>query len=270
MDSKNEFDPQLIKKLALLKTIPRRNPEREAKGRASFLQEAEQVADTVTFPQKRRHNRWMYTIQSMFMFRRKEHSTMIGTFTTIMLIVMLALGGGGVTAVAAQSSQPDQPLYDVKLWTEDIRLNLAADPQTQYELISDFANRRFEEIQTILQANNIPSEVIQLRYRDQLEEMIRFALNLPDDQAILALQQIQESLQTQQQTFRQAQTNGSLTTETVLLQTRDMIQERLSWVEEGLTSPQLIAGSIPSAGSTSSTGSAIFQYPGRTKYPIGS
>lgn len=237
MDSKSEFDTNLIKKLTVLQTSSNRNPDKATTGRAAFLREAQELAGAVTPLEKWRHNGWMYTLQTIFVICRKEHSPMFNTIATIILIISLVLGGGGVTVAAAQGSQPDQPLYDVKLWSEDFRLSLAADPQTQFRLSLDFANKRSEEILKLLQAGSIPTDVVQNRYQNQIENAIQFAMNLQDDQAIQALQQIQVRMHTQQQAFLQAQTDGSPNAESMLTQTRRMIQERLKWIEDGLSNP---------------------------------
>lgn len=78
---------------------------------------------------------------------------------------------------AAQSSQPDQPLYALKLFTEQFRLRLNADPEQEWQLSLEFANRRMAEIQAMLQGGEIPSEPVQGRYQEQVEQTIHLALN---------------------------------------------------------------------------------------------
>ena len=237
MNPKSEIDPALMQKLDLLHEVPVRNLGREETGLAAFLQEAQESAGAVTPSNKLRHNRWMHALQSIFVVQRKEQSPMFSTLATILLITSLILGGGGATIAAAQSSQPDQPLYSLKVISEDARINLAADPQSEYQLALEFASRRAEEMKAMLQAGSIPPEAVQARYQNQVEQAIQFAMDLPDNQAVKALDQIQTRLQTQQQAFLQVQANGSPQAEAVLLQTRQMLQERLQWVETGLTDP---------------------------------
>lgn len=121
--------------------------------------------------------------------------------------------------------------------SEDIRVNLASDPFTQYQLSLEFANRRAEEIQGMLQAGSIPSDAVLVRYQNQLERAIRFASNLPDAQAIQALEQIQTRLQSQDQALQQVQANGSPKAVSAILRNRQMIQEHLRWVQTGLNDP---------------------------------
>ena len=162
---------------------------------------------------------------------------MFNLIATIVIALSLIFGGGGVTVAAAQSSQPDQLLYGVKLLSEDVRLNMANNPETQFQLAMEFASRRVAEIQTILQSGNVPDEAVQTRYQNQVEEAIRFASGLPTSQAILALQQIQTRLQSQDQALLQVQANGSPKAEAAILRNRQMIMEHLQWVQTGLSDP---------------------------------
>ena len=237
MKHETEFDPRLMEKLDILQIDPLRNPENAKNGRASFLREAQAFTGAVSLPEKRRHNGWMHALQSIFKVQKKEQSPMISTLATIILIVSFVLGGGGVTVAAAQNSQPDQPLYGVKVLSEDARLGLMADPQSEYQLALQFADRREAEIRTMLDAGTLPPQSVQTRYQDQVEQAIQFAINLPNGQAIQALQQIQTRLQTQQQALDQVQSKRSPEATAVLLRIRQMLQDRLQWVEAGLIDP---------------------------------
>ena len=81
---------------------------------------------------------------------------MFSTFSTILLIAALLLGGGGATAVAAQTAEPDGALYPVKVWSEEVRFDLARTDQNRLELALQFANRRMAEIQNQLAAGEAP------------------------------------------------------------------------------------------------------------------
>ncbi len=211
------------------------------------MQQAGQMADKprlVTPAEELRHKGWIHTIQSIFLQRRKEHSPMFGTLASIMVIASLILGAGGVTVASAQAAQPDEPLYSVKIWSEDTRLDLTTDPLQGYQLALEFTDRRAEEIQTMLAAGGIPPESVETRYQNQVEQTIRLALNLPDEQAVQALQQIQTRLQEQQQALQQVKANASDTVEAIQLQTRSMLQERLQWVQNALTDPSQVRQQI--------------------------
>jgi hypothetical protein len=237
MNQKHELDPRLSRQLAVLEFIPERNPENAVSGRAAFLKEAQNLVNAVIPSAQPRHNRWIYALQSIFIIRKMAQSSMFSAFATIMLIVALLLGGGGVTVAAAQTSQPDQALYGLKVWSEDVRLGLSTDPLSDYRLALEYANRRSEEIRLMLEEGAVPPEAVQARYETQVEQAIQFAVNLPDAQVVQALLQIQTRLETQQQAFLQLQQNNSPDTNAVLRWVQQMLQERLKWVEEGLENP---------------------------------
>ena len=240
MKPNDKIDPNLMSKLAALNNLPERDPERSSATRSKFMQQARDLASKparVTPVGEPRHNGWIQGFQTMFMPRRKEHSPMFSTLATILVIVSLVLGGSGITVASAQSAQPDEPLYGVKLWSEDARLGLTSDPLIGYQLALEFTNRRVAEIQTMLEAGGIPPESVEIRYQNQVEQAIRLALNLPDNQANLALEQIRTRLQTQLELMLQIRSNGAENAEALLYQTRQMIQERLQWVEKGIADP---------------------------------
>jgi len=155
---------------------------------------------------------------------------------TIVVLSILVVGGGA-SVVAAQTSRPDQPLYALKVISEDVRLDTASDPAAASQLALSFAGRRAEEISQVLQAGGIPPAQVQTRYQDQVEEALVQAVSLPDNQLAAMLTQAQSDLHAQQVVLAQVQTNGSPEAETILEQSQQMIAERLRWVEEGLNQP---------------------------------
>jgi len=65
------------------------------------------------------------------------------TAVTIIAIVLLA---GGGTMAAASHTMPDNPLYSVKLASEQVQLTLTPSDINKAELCAQFADRRVEEI----------------------------------------------------------------------------------------------------------------------------
>jgi hypothetical protein len=237
MSIRNEIEPELMRKLAALNSVPRRNPEKEAQGLAAFIREAADFPPAITPQPKRRHIMWMHALHSIFTLHRKEHSPMLSTLMSIFLIVSMVIGGGGVTVAAAQNSQPDQPLYGIKLISEVVRIGLSTDPDQEIELALEFADRRAAEITAMLQNGSLPSQAVQSRYQNQLEQILQTALHLSDGQAVQALAQIQTHLQQQEQEVFQVQANGSPDIAAVKADIEQMLQERLQWVQMGLKNP---------------------------------
>ena len=162
---------------------------------------------------------------------------MLNAISTLLVVVSLLLGSGGATVAYAQGSLPDQALYGVKLLSEDIYQEITSDPQAEWQLSLELANRRIEEIQALIEAGEVLPDSLVTRYQNQVEASIRFASNLPDDQALQALTRIRATLQAQQNDLTQSsqQDNGDTLKTCSMLQ--DMLQTRLSQVEDGLVSP---------------------------------
>lgn len=158
---------------------------------------------------------------------------MISVFTSIIIALSLIFGSGVATVAAAQSSQPNQFLYNVKLLSEESLLNLTSNPESQFNLALDYVSRRAGEIQTLLTAGQVPSEEVQALYQNQIEQATRLAVGLPEDKAIQALEQIQTRLQTQLQEFAQNRTNASPEATAAMTQTQLMLQERVQLLETG-------------------------------------
>ncbi len=66
--------------------------------------------------------------------------------TAVTIVLILLLVGGGSTAVAAGDSMPDEPLYPVKLATEQVRLALTPSDIGKAQLSTELADKRVIEI----------------------------------------------------------------------------------------------------------------------------
>jgi hypothetical protein len=237
MNPSESYDWQVVQQLEALKSVPQRDAQRAQAGRAAFLQEAHEFAQTVSAPAKLRPIEWKQKLLSLFS-TRKERSPMLTSLTTVMLVLMLVFGGGGITLASAQSSLPDQPLYNLKLWSEEMRFNLTSDPQAAWQLAESYAERRATEAQTMLAAGQAPSQAVQERYRNQVEQATRLAAGLPADQALGALEQMRQQLRQQEQTLSQLQLQNDPQAETVRERLRLMLQERMRSVEAGIERQQ--------------------------------
>jgi len=158
----------------------------------------------------------------------------------LMLALALSVGGAGTTALAAQGSQPNDLLYPVKLFTEDVRLALASDPQARIDLLLEQAQMRTTEMARLAaQGQSIPEEV-PLHLQMHLETALQTAAQLADPQMQAALEQIRAAVQTQTQIMAQWRENAPAevglrlqTAERAMIQTRELC-------ELGLSEPQLL------------------------------
>ena len=237
MNQKTGIGIKLIKKLAFLDSVPERDPEKAKIGRSKFIKEAQLIASAVSFAPISRHKRWILAIQSHPLFQRKETSPMFSTMASVILIVMLVLGGGTMTIASAQGSQPDQPLYGMKVFSEDFRLGFTPRPQSQFQLTLKYTNRRAEEIQKMFQNGQVPTAAVQQRYQKQIERTIQYALKLQGSEVVPALKQLRNVLQNQEHALVQAQINKNFETDAAMNQIRNMLQERIQWVGLGISDP---------------------------------
>ncbi len=248
MINKSDFDPELASRLEILNNIPARNIQKEEAGKTAFLQEALSYRTLITKPVTPRHTGWMHRFSQSYIRFRKEHSLMSTAIATILIITSLVFGAGGATVVAAQSSLPDEPLYGVKLWSEDVRLDFITDPTTDFQLALEFENRRAEEIVTLLNSGYVPSTDVLSKYQEQINQTIQYGLHLNDDQSMQGLALVRSRLVIQQQNILQVK-NGS-TTEALntQLKLQQMIQERIQAVENGIVDPVMLREQLRSGG----------------------
>jgi hypothetical protein len=86
--------------------------------------------------------------------RRPSFAWQFRWATVVSTFLILLLAGGGIVA-AASNSMPDNPLYQVKLATEQIQLSLTTSPLDKAKLYAKLADRRVTEIINMAQEGNV-------------------------------------------------------------------------------------------------------------------
>jgi len=156
---------------------------------------------------------------------------------SLMLATALILGGGA-TAVAAQDDLPDQPLYPLKLWTENATLALTGDPQLQANLLVQMSQKRVEEMAGLVDNGIRVPDQVRDRLEQHLHQTLMLAANMDDAALTQTLLQLRDQLRTQDRIMEQLQTHATTEKEPLLTQTRSMLQTRLHLVDQGLVDPQ--------------------------------
>ncbi|MPM33837.1 hypothetical protein SDC9_80418 [bioreactor metagenome] len=234
MKSKIDIEKAVGQKLSILRSTDSRDPLRTQSGRNRFMEEARNLNLSVSPDDQPRLSKGKQKFQHLFPFANKETQRMTNLITSAIVILTLIFGGGGITVAAAQSSQPNSPLYEIKLLSEDVQLALTSDPDVQVQTALNFAARRLQEIQTLINDGQpIPAELA-ARYDLEVTQAIRYAMNQPDNEVGQTMTQIKTQLEIQARVLDQIQGKGSQQDQGVLLQTRDTVQERLQWVTTGL------------------------------------
>jgi hypothetical protein len=216
-------------RLEELKDFPERNPLQAASGRARFLKEAAEYQQAVSPEKHVRQSGWIFPI-------RKEKFAM-NVLVSLILVASLFLGGS-VTVAAAQNDLPNQPLYQVKLWTEDTALALAGTPQKQATVLMNMAQRRVEEMAALTEEGIVPPTQVREQLEQHLNQTLALASNMDGPALEQTLLQLRDHLQTQDRIMEQAQMHANAATEPLLTQTRQMLQTRLQLVDKGLADPQ--------------------------------
>ena len=223
---KNEnIDPRLFDLLEELKPVASRDSHTAARGRTQFLTEA------VSLREKQRHSGW-----TVFPFKEKFAMKLIVST----LVIVGLLFGGGATVSAAQDDLPNQPLYPVKLMSEDVQLWFVSDPVHKVNMLIEQAQTRIQEMETLAAQGTIPPQDIAVRAQERIQRALQIVAQLDPAAQIPVLQQIQTRLQTQDQQMLHLEQGMCTECVPVLQQTHQMLQLQLREVENGLGDPNAL------------------------------
>jgi hypothetical protein len=147
----------------------------------------------------------------------------------------------------------------VKIFSEDLRVNLTAEPQSQLNVLLDLADRRVDEIGALVaQGEPVPEEVV-TRFQSQMQSAYQIAAGLEGDGQIQAMEKIQLRAENQVRVLNLVEPpttgQGTLTRE----QVKAMLQEQIRQAQNGMVVPlqlqqhyrlQLNQGVTPSVTAT--------------------
>jgi hypothetical protein len=161
---------------------------------------------------------------------------MFTTLVSAFLAIVLALGGSGVTLAAAQSSNSDDFLYPLKLFSEDVRLELTNGTPEAIQLELEYLTRRTMELQAVIGENKVPSTGLINRIQEQINTIIQQSTRLDKEDSLLLMKQIRDQIQLQEQLFLQLQTGVD---DPNILQIRTMLQDRIRLLDSATGSSQM-------------------------------
>jgi hypothetical protein len=239
MKDQHELEQVVRQRLDEIKSVSPRDPKNVSRARAQFLGMA------VSASELPRQKGW----KSIF---RKERYAMNALLT--ILVIAGLLFGGGATVNAAQDDLPNEPLYAVKTWTEDLSLQFMNNGENKVNRLMELAQIRIQEMDQLVKDGEPIPDQLRLRLEDHIRQALQICVNLDDPTLERALLQIRDRLQqqdremaqqqlhTQEQLQLQTQEQLQLQTQEQLqqqTQTRTMLHERLQMVEEGLQNREL-------------------------------
>ena len=224
MKQDDKLDPRLAALLDEIKPASARNPQAAARARSRF------IAQAVSASEERRHN-WWTTI-----FQQKEKFAMNMLMSA--LVILGLLFGGSATVSAAQDDLPNQPLYQLKLMSEDAKVWLASDPGLKIEMLMEQVQTRTEEMAALTLAGITPPAELTIRTQDRIQQALHIASSLDDASMVVAMEQIRTHLQTQEQLMIRLQDGSCTECEPILQQTREMLHNQLGQIESDLIDPE--------------------------------
>lgn len=155
------------------------------------------------------------------------------TIASIVLILSLMFGGTGATVLAAQGSLPNQSLYQVKTFSEDLALRFSQRDSQRLQMELEYASRRVNEMVVMAEMGVEPPDAVLMRLENHLDQVIAIAARTGEAEMTRALSQIRDRLQQQIRSLDEAPAVGPLMTKT-----KEAIQLRLCWAELGLNEPK--------------------------------
>ncbi len=228
MNKKDELEKIVRGRLDEIKSVPPRNPQMASLGRAQFLSQA------VSASESQRHSGWISKI-------RKEHYKMNAILATLMIVGLLF--GGGATVNAAQDDLPNQPLYSLKLWSEDMSLQLQSDPEAKVDRLMDLAQIRLQEMTHLYEVGETVPDQVRDRLQLHIQQALQTCTSMDDPTLERTLLQIRDRLQQQDRDMEQLQLHTQ-DQQQLLTQTRTMLHERLQLVDEGLLNHEMFRNQV--------------------------
>jgi hypothetical protein len=229
MSKKDEWDPRLIARLEELKDMPARDPQTAALGRARFLAEAAAILEPVSARERQRHKDWRP-------LSRKERLVMNAVISIV--VALVALLSGGVMVAAAQDDLPNQPLYQVKLFSEDARLWRNTDPQAEVVLLMELSQIRVQEMSALIAMGVTPPAQVTERLNQHIDQALQTAAGMDEDAMQKALLNMQTTLRQEEQEINRLQMQTSGETSQAMAQVSTMLENSLTLIETGIADPQ--------------------------------
>ncbi len=260
---KNDFElnEQLESYLGSIKNGATRNTNSADAGKKVFLElAADYASDQKKANATRPSGKSLFGKPNLgwFSFRRLTFSVLI---TGLVVALM-----GGTTVFASQYSLPNQSLYPVKLWSENLGLVIASGDQSKFELLLTLTDRRVSEIGSLMDQGITIDEESVLRLEHLQRQTMMFAMNMPETQATNALNRIRSQTVGQEQQVTQAGV-GFEAGSAVKARIRLMMQNQIHAVDLGLVDLPQLRYQYGNQNGLNSIGNQ--QFPAPTSQPSG-
>jgi uncharacterized membrane protein YgcG len=171
--------------------------------------------------------------------QRREPKRMNALILKAALVFTLLFGAAGGTAVLAQESLPDSPIYPVKIALEDTRLALNQDAADEVVLHFSYAEERTQEMVAMAAAGSTPDAAIQSRLETHYNAALNLVAQQPDEAMFKLLTQAQNMVQTQLQNIANVEAGAGEPAQKMLGQAAGFLNRAGQEIEDGLKTPQI-------------------------------
>jgi hypothetical protein len=176
------MDPDLQNRLSILKEMPERNSAAAEQGRAKFLLQAKRMRASLSEPVS-----WLERFRVFLDGLRLKPQPVINWAVAVIVAMVLFFGGSSATVYASQASLPGEPLYPLKLMSENSRLLFTISPAARVNLSMDLADRRVDEISRLQNAGRpVPQQVVD-RLMNEVNQSLEVATKMKDAQMLQSL-----------------------------------------------------------------------------------
>ena len=171
-------------------------------------------------------------------FQQKEQRRMSALLLKATLIIGMMFGSAGGAVALADNSLPGSPLYPAKLAIEQTRMSVTSDPAEQAALHMTLAQVRVREIERVALSGEVADDAVMQRLQTHLEQALRLAAGLSDDEMLGMLTQAGQLLRAQEQELLQIQNRVTGPAQEPLRQASRLLNRARQAVEAGLQDPQ--------------------------------
>jgi hypothetical protein len=227
MKNQTNLESMLEERLNELKVVPARNSQAAARGRARFLAQARAASEA------QRNKGWGFLL-----FRKQQFALNLAV-ALVMIVGLFA--GGGTTVYAAQDDLPNEPLYGIKTFSEDISLQLENDPEAKADRLLELTQTRIQEMSQLVRSGQTPPEKVRVRLEQHLQETLQIFSNMEDAKLDQELLKLREQLQQHEREMQALQENVD---QPVIEHTRTMLQAQLQLVNEGLANHEVLRNAV--------------------------
>ena len=170
--------------------------------------------------------------------QKKERRHITALIAKFALLFGLTFGSMGGAVALADESLPGSPLYSIKLASEEVTMNLTADPADRAALYLAQARERAQEMVRVTQAGGVPDETTMTRLQTRLHQSLSLASQLSDQDLSDWLVQAQQMTQAQEQALVQAQVLATGPAQEPLRQASTLLKQARERIEAGLQDPK--------------------------------